>query len=52
MSYLLDLIGVNYSNWEWISWAGLIYSVFLIISIAYYFGEIAVNNYRIKKFHQ
>lgn len=37
--FLLDFIGIDYSNWLWIDYALFIFAIFIILSTVFYFGQ-------------
>lgn len=48
MTYLLNFLGINYSNWDWLDFALFMSFVFLILLIVFYFVKKLYLNY-IKK---
>lgn len=37
--FLLNFIGINYSNWLWIDYALFVFAIFIILSVIFYFGN-------------
>lgn len=37
--FLLDFIGIDYSNWLWIDYALFIFAIFIMLSTVFYFGQ-------------
>lgn len=37
--FLLNFIGINYSNWLWIDYALFVFDIFIILSVIFYFGN-------------
>ncbi|KKY00437.1 hypothetical protein VN21_14170 [Paraclostridium benzoelyticum] len=39
MMFLLDFMGISYSNWLWIDYALFVFAIFIILSVIFYFGH-------------
>lgn len=39
MMFLLDFMGISYSNWLWIDYALFVFAIFIILSVIFYFGN-------------